>query len=147
MPGHLGPGETRVFVSPEEDPEMVMPTEPLGRSRSVIVNPVAQTQRLELPLQLDDNGAPIRKALHTARDEGAVGRPATWYMEHDLGLRHTTRRDRCHKKANCEMSAPVDSGNHLTRLETTVGLNLPGGPWDGGGYFQGLVIMERRYSG
>jgi hypothetical protein len=141
----LRPHERQYFAELDPVQFPVPAGDPPGRKRSCIVDLRTGKTRVESPFVLNGRGEVLRPALHCASDDGSVGRPSMHFLYCDLDVRGTRVRDYSHKKHNLVKMACVEAGLYIIILETVVGLNLPGGPWDGDAFFNALVSTGRSF--
>lgn len=141
----LKPHERQYFAELDPTRFPVPAGDPPGRKRSCVVDLRSGNTRVESPFELNDQGEVLRPALHCASDDGPVGRPSMHYLYCDLDVRGTRVRDYSHKNHNLVKMACVEAGVYIIVLETVVGFNLPGGPWDGDAFFNGLVSTGRAF--
>lgn len=101
--------------------------------RSIVCDRISKETRVELPRRRLPDGslAPFR-ILHKTQDEGAVGLPASFFL--DRIARATTTEDPWHRCCNDIKEAMVASGVWLVVLEHSVVYNTPTGPWSSGSF-------------
>ena len=139
--------EREYFLPADEvDPTFARPVDDFpGRRRCYVLNRRTGESRLRLPMILDTSQRVWRPAIHISSDDGPIGRPACHFMFKDLKVRGTRIRDHAHKMHNLTKNATVQSGLWIVVLESVVGFNLPGGPWEGDAFYRSFTETGRQF--
>lgn len=110
--------------------------------RSIVVDRVSgATVRQEFPRP---SSWPL-PTIHKALDQGAIGWPASIFMDTALQLRSTSTPDPWHRLHNDMKDALVSSGVWLGVCERTVLYNASTAPWGGHAFFGVLSAAAREY--